>query len=344
MKIEAVIDSQYRKLITRHSRFHRNSGIKVHAGLDGINIAANSLLTIAAGGISCVNLHGIPAKKKNTPWKLYNSRKEIEDALHTFSITITMPQADGITSGTAVIYKGIIVGKVKEVRFAKDMQSVIAHATIEKKARKLFTKGTMIWAQQPQVGLEGIEHAKALVLGPNLAILPGNGAVTNDFLLLKKPPYAEIANKSGMGVVLEAAHLGSITIGSPVYYRQVQVGQVTGYELSPSFQTVEIFISIKQRFRPLIRMNTRFWNASGMRINGGLFSGVTLSTESIAAIIRGGIALATPNSEDKKVSPPAKAGERFTLYEKPEESWLDWQPDIKIFEKEDAAAYLRSKK
>ncbi len=202
----------------------------------------------------------------------------------------------------------------------------------------------MIWAEQPKISLGKVEHARALLLGPDLAILPGSGELSDNFLLLTRPPLAELANASGMGIVLETTHLGSISIGSPVYYRQVRIGRVTGYELSSSFQKVQIFVSIKRRFQPLIRTNTRFWNASGIRISGGLFSGIQLTTESLAAIANGGIALATPNIDGKEISSPAKPGQHFPLHEKPEEEWLDWQPDIKIFEKEDAANYLQSVK
>jgi len=141
-----------------------------------------------------------------------------------------------------------------------------------------------------------------------------------------------IANESGLGVVLETSHLGSLTVGSPVYYRQVQVGKVTGSQLSPSFNKVYVFATISSPYIAIIRDNTRFWNVSGAKIEGGLFSGIKVSTQSFQAIIKGGIALATPNNE--QIGAPAKPGQHFTLYDKPEKLWLDWNPDIILLEKD----------
>lgn len=338
IEIDARIYEKYRSLVTDRSRFYQNSGLQVHADLDGLDIQTGSLLSIVAGGISCINQVGFPAKGKG-PWKLYNSRDTALDT-DSFSITIQLQEAGGIKAGTPIVYKGISIGKVSELRLTKDLKNIIATGKIDRKTKHLFRKGTMIWTEKPQIGIGKVEHAKALVFGPSLTILPGDGPPASDFLLLTKPPLAEIANASGMGIVLETTHLGSITTDSPVYYRQVQVGHVTGYELSPTFQKVQIFVTIKRRFQSLIRLNTRFWNVSGVQVRGGIFSGLTLSTQSLESIVRGGIALATPNTED--LAAAAKAGQHFPLHQQPEESWLDWEPNIKILKKEDTRNFLQS--
>jgi len=84
----------------------------------------------------------------------------------------------------------------------------------------------------------------------------------------------------------------------------------------------------------IIRENTRFWQVSGTRIEGGIFSGVTISTESLTAIIRGGIALATPDGE--RTGPAISAGHLFPLHDQPEKQWLDWSPDVILLEQDQA--------
>jgi paraquat-inducible protein B len=116
------------------------------------------------------------------------------------------------------------------------------------------------------------------------------------------------------------------------------VGKVTDYELSPTFQKVHIFVSIDDRYSPIIRSNTKFWNVSGATIKGGLFSGVTVSTESFEAIMKGGIALATP--EDETESTAVSPGDHFRLHDKAKEKWLDWNPDIILLELEDSKTIL----
>ena len=183
-----------------------------------------------------------------------------------------------------------------------------------------------------------MKNVETIVFGSYLDFLPGDGPTQYHFNALDAPPRTEMANIDGLGVILDAKHLGSLSPGSPVYYRQVQVGKVTGYDLSPTFQKVHIFVSIEDRYSALIRSNTKFWNVSGATIKGGLFSGVTVSTESFEAIMRGGIALATP--EDEKIGGAAAPGDHFRLHDKAKEKWLDWNPDIILLELEESKAIL----
>ena len=191
------------------------------------------------------------------------------------------------------------------------------------------------------MGLSGVKNAETLVFGSFLNILPGDGKPIRTLKALADPPLTEIASLDGLGIVLEAGHLGSLMVGSPIYYRQLQIGEVTGYDLSPSFQKVRIFANIRPQYTAIIRENTRFWQVSGARIEGGIFSGVTVSTESLTAIIRGGIALATPDGE--RTGPAIAAGHHFSLHDQPEKQWLAWSPDAVLLE-QDPGKMLPAKK
>jgi paraquat-inducible protein B len=67
-------------------------------------------------------------------------------------------------------------------------------------------------------------------------------------------------------------------------------------------------------------------------LKGGLFSGLTVSAASLEAVIRGGIALATPDNE--KTGAAVRSGHHFPLHDKPKKKWLDWNPDIIVLEHE----------
>jgi paraquat-inducible protein B len=186
--------------------------------------------------------------------------------------------------------------------------------------------GTKVWVEQAELSLAGVKNAETLVFGSYLNILPGEGALCRHFTARSKAPLAEIAARDGLGLILETPRLGSLAIGSPVYYRQLQVGEVAGYEFSPSFRTVQVMVTIERPYIPLIRHGTRFWQVSGTKLSGGIFSGINFSAESLTAILRGGIALATP--EKPEAGPAVSAGHRFALHDDPEEQWLQWNPDI----------------
>ncbi|MGB1059720.1 MAG: MlaD family protein, partial [Ketobacter sp.] len=120
----------------------------------------------------------------------------------------------------------------------------------------------------------------------------------------------------------------SVREGLRVYYRDIVVGQVTGYELSATADEVLVYANIKPPYHVLVRAGTRFWNASGVNIDVGLFSGASIKTESLESILAGGISFATP--DEGQTLAPAKQGERFKLYTEANEEWLRWSPKIPL--------------
>jgi paraquat-inducible protein B len=135
---------------------------------------------------------------------------------------------------------------------------------------------------------------------------------------------------SGLNIALSAESLGSVRIENPVMYRQVKVGRVIGVDLSSTADKVNIYINIFERYAPLVSQQSKFWNTSGIRINAGVFSGVSIDSESIESLLAGGIAFATPEIDAGEVFQPAEKGQLFNLAPTVNEDWLTWQPKIKL--------------
>ncbi len=335
--IEAFIYYKFRKIVHKKSRFYNSSGVQISGGLDGIQLQTGSLLSVIAGGIACINLpEGEPVSSAK-PYPLFAS---LEKALHAdeTEITIFIQSIKGLKQGSAIRYKGIDIGKVHSLTFNKNLDTIIAKASIQHKAIGFFRENSKIWVAQAEINLSGVKNVETLVFGSFLTILPGDGPLETRFTALEDSPNTAISNINGLGIILDTPNLGSLSAGSPVYYRQVQIGKVTGFELSPTFQKVHVFISINNRYSSVVRKNTRFWNISGAKIEGGIFSGLTISTGSIETIMRGGIALATPDNE--KTGPAASPGDHFTLYEEADKEWLDWNPDVVLLELEESEELL----
>jgi paraquat-inducible protein B len=103
---------------------------------------------------------------------------------------------------------------------------------------------------------------------------------------------------------------------------------VTDFELGPTSDRVLIHILIEPRYAPLVRTGTRFWNASGIGVDAGLFKGVKVRTESLEALLEGGIAFATP--DNAVMGGPAQPGQTFALNDEVNEEWLKWAPKIRL--------------
>ena len=93
--------------------------------------------------------------------------------------------------------------------------------------------------------------------------------------------------------MLRAADLGSVDVGSPVYFRRVRVGKTVSTELDKEGKGVVIQVFVNAPYDRYVTAGTRFWDVSGVEVALDS-SGLRLETESLTAIVIGGIAFETP--------------------------------------------------
>ncbi|HEU5397164.1 MAG TPA: MlaD family protein, partial [Verrucomicrobiae bacterium] len=127
-------------------------------------------------------------------------------------------------------------------------------------------------------------------------------------------------------LTLLTGDLDSLQEQTPIFYRGVQVGEVTEVRLGRHAQHVIVTARIQQEFAPLVRTNSVFWNAGGIHIHAGLVNGVQISAESAQTVISGGIAFATPDD----YGAAATNGDVFLLSDKENDDWKKWNPDIPL--------------
>ena len=123
-----------------------------------------------------------------------------------------------------------------------------------------------------------------------------------------------------------ADDLGSLENQTPVFYRGVQVGEVIDFQLGENADNVIVHARIKQEYAPLVRVDSQFWNAGGINVHVGLFTGLEMNAESAQTLVSGGIAFATPEN----YGPPATNGSVFALNDKEDTSWGKWNPVIPL--------------
>ncbi|ESH57048.1 mce-related protein, partial [Salmonella enterica subsp. enterica serovar Choleraesuis str. 0006] len=140
----------------------------------------------------------------------------------------------------------------------------------------------------------------------------------------------------GLSIVVEAPEAGSLNIGTPVLFRGIEVGTVTGMSLGSLSDRVMITLRISKRYQYLVRNNSVFWLASGYSLDFGLTGGV-VKTGTFNQFIRGGIAFATPPGTP--LAPKAQAGKHFLLQESEPKSGVNGVPLCHV--KHPAPAYSR---
>ncbi len=231
-------------------------------------------------------------------------------------ISVQFDNARGIVIGkTEVRYKGLTTGIVKDIDVSDDLQSVIVEIEMVANASKMLTDKTVFWYVTADVSFQGISGLDTLFSGSYINIQPDfttEGKAQRHFIASKEPPMLD-QSTPGLHISLLTDSLGSLAKNSPVTFKQITVGHVSGFKYSAKNNKVEVGVFIEPQYAHLVKENARFWNASGFDVTGSLAAGVRVHSESLASIIAGGIAFDQPNfSSGESI---AHNGQQFTLYE-----------------------------
>lgn len=97
-----------------------------------------------------------------------------------------------------------------------------------------------------------------------------------------------------------------------MFFKDIPVGQITEYELQDSGD-IKLDIFVKDPYNKRVNSATRFWNASGFDITLSA-NGLEVKTESLVAIIGGGVAFDTISHLNSKAAKSITVDTVFTLY------------------------------
>lgn len=247
-------------------------------------------------------------------WLIYKTVSETGP-----TVTISFRNAEGIQPGkTRIKFKDVEIGKVEKVNLSKDLSRVIVTARLAKEAEDYLREDTQFWVVRARVAATEVSGLSTLFSGAYIGAYPGTSELTSrKFKGLEQEPVL-MQGVEGRQFVLKAETLGSVNIGAPVYFRQIRVGQVLGYDFSPESDGLLISIFVEAPHDAQVRSNSRFWNASGLDFSLGV-AGVQLHAESLMTILTGGIAFATPDGNSG--GEPVAEGAQFPLHQNQQTSF-----------------------
>lgn len=226
-------------------------------------------------------------------------------------IAITLQSAEGLEVGkTKIKHRDIDLGIVEAMAPSADLSTVTVEARMNRDAEPHLGAGTRFWVVRPRLSVEGISGLGTLISGSYIEMEPGPGDPSRRFVALEDPPVVS-ADVPGTRYVLHGSRLGSISQGAPVSFHGVRVGEVLGYQLSDDDGTATVQVFVRAPHDRLVHEGTRFWNASGIALDLGS-EGLRLESESVQAILAGGVAFDLPRGG--VLGPPAKPSAVFTLY------------------------------
>ncbi len=232
---------------------------------------------------------------------------------HGSRVTLLLDTADGLTvDQTQVKHKAVTVGMVESIRLADDMKGVVVQVRMTGGTDAMLTDHARFWVVRPRLSAGSLTGIETLVSGAYIEVDPGEpgGRKQTEFKALAQPPGRQ-SDEPGQIYVLQAKRLGSLSTGSPVYYRDVEVGEVLSYDLGSGLGPVALRVFVRDPYDKLVRARTRFWNASGLSVAMGP-EGLRVEVESIQTLLSGGIAFETP--AETASDPAANESSRFELY------------------------------
>ncbi len=224
-------------------------------------------------------------------------------------VQVRFGSAEGLESGkTEVKFKDVVVGRVKAISLSEDLQDVVVKIELRRDAGRLAVEDTRFWVVRPRIDTGGISGLGTLVSGVHIAMDVGSATESRRVFQGLETPPAVSSDEQGTQFMLKAEQLGSLGIGSPVYYRRIAVGRVGAYSLDEDGQGVTLRVFVAAPYDRFVGRDARFWNASGFDVSLGA-SGLQVNTESVASVIAGGVAF-----KNFGEATPAAAETEFTLY------------------------------
>jgi len=235
-------------------------------------------------------------------------------------ITVTFKTADGLEAGkTKVKFKSVEVGVVEAIDIAPELDHVALKIRMKKGALPYLTENTSFWVVRARVTASEVTGLGTLLGGAYIGIEPSDqGEPTLSFAGMEKAPIIR-SERQGKRFSLTANRLGSLNPGSPIYFRQVKVGQVIDYEMDENGDDIDISIFIDTPYDQFVRKNSRFWISSGLDLQLTA-NGLRVDTQSMVSLMIGGIAFSSPPNEP---APEAGADKLFTLYGTRDEAETD---------------------
>jgi paraquat-inducible protein B len=232
-------------------------------------------------------------------------------------VTISFESAEGIEAGkTHVSYKDVKIGLVKKVSLSPDRGHVDVTAEFSRDAAPMLVEDSRFWVVRPRFSGGQLSGIGTLLSGAHIELDAGKSEnAAREFIGLEVAPVVN-STQPGRAFMLSAPDLGSLGVGTPIYFRRIKVGQVDSYALDKGGAGISLKIFVQAPYDKYVTTGTRFWNASGIDLTLDT-NGVRLQTQSLVSVLVGGVAFETPPTAmgaADDAEPPAPANARFLLH------------------------------
>lgn len=291
----AYIYDKFNYLVNKSSKFVINEALKVSYGASGLNIEVGSLYSALVGGVTVVTPNKEEQKiSKDEAYLLYGKKDDLKSK-EFFNINFI--DMHGIEENTPIIFKGIEIGKITEIKLNKDILN--AKAFIYQEYKYLLTDKTKFFVEEPTISLDGVKNLGNIIKGNFVSLEYKKGNFKDNFTAINKKDINNSNNNIKVELLNE--NLNSITNKSKVYYKNIEIGKVENYVLTPDLKNVKISISIDEKYKDLVTDNTLFYDMSSKLVEMKSLN-LNINYSGIEPLLNGAIGLVSEKIDNNKLT------------------------------------------
>lgn len=174
-------------------------------------------------------------------------------------IQVSFKQGHGLKPGDRLRYRGIDVGEVERVEIRPELEGIRVHVRLDSAAEDLAREGSQFWIVRPQLRLNQLAGLETVVGAKYLAVQPGpsDGPRRFDFEGVEMPLALVDEETTQIDVYFQQGY--GLSVGDPVRFRGIGVGEVVNIELDNNLQRVKVTARLFQHPSPFARPGTQYW-------------------------------------------------------------------------------------
>ncbi len=234
-------------------------------------------------------------------------------------ITVTFQDGSGLLERKTLLkYKGIAVGHVTKIKLhPSDISMVDVSISVNSNAiAAVGREGNEFWKVKPKVTLTEVSGLETIMGGLYIEIFPAKKTFEElyelpekfNFIASQHKPFDKLS--PGLKLRLKDKE-GRFALDTPIIYKKFIVGSVVERELKSD--GVEYIIHIKEKYKHLIKTDSRFWGLNSVDFKASM-AGIKLKVDSLATLIAGGITFDSSDSNSSRSCAEMESIAEFQLY------------------------------
>ncbi len=225
-------------------------------------------------------------------------------------IIIVFPNNEGLVAGQSVLkFRNVPIGKITKITIQEDTEGVMVYVRMnEKSSTPYLTEKAKFWIVKPELGISGVSGLDTLISGTYINIYSEAGGTFQKKYIGLVQPYRD--STGGEYFVLNSPTGDKVSVGTPIYYKNIKVGEIEYLYLNNDNLSINAVIFVYKEYIGYIHDDSKFWIRSIVSVDISR-GNLNLNIAPLKQIIQGGIVFSS--SGDDKTNPVTDKYV-FTLY------------------------------